>query len=303
MSPRVARPMGERRLELSVEAPSLTRPADPSDGVSAGQAAVRRPRNLGRGVDRTRCAVARARPSAGDPPSPTAVDRALAASADRGDTRPMSGARGAGPGPDGHHDDLLPEDLDGLTLHVPDDATRARRRPATAGCRTPRRCHRRPRSRPLSATGGPPDAGASRSPPRWCSSRWRGWRCPAPSAPGSSARTPPHRRPHPWPASAPPPGQIGGPAARGHAGERRHTGRPRAACDRSSSPWCPRSALSAPSCLGTHRPVRRVVRCLPGGGRRPRPGRPARRPPQHGRHRSAVHRQRPRRRPAQHLRA
>lgn len=33
----------------------------------------------------------------------------------------MSGARGAGPGPDGHHDDLLPEDLDGLTLHAPDD--------------------------------------------------------------------------------------------------------------------------------------------------------------------------------------
>ena len=35
----------------------------------------------------------------------------------------MSGARGAGPGPDGHHDDLLPEDLEGLTLHAPDDAS------------------------------------------------------------------------------------------------------------------------------------------------------------------------------------
>jgi hypothetical protein len=34
----------------------------------------------------------------------------------------MSGARGAGPpSPDGRHDDLLPEDLDGLTLHAPDD--------------------------------------------------------------------------------------------------------------------------------------------------------------------------------------
>lgn len=33
----------------------------------------------------------------------------------------MSGSRGAGPGPDGRHDDLLPEDLDGLTLHAPDD--------------------------------------------------------------------------------------------------------------------------------------------------------------------------------------
>jgi hypothetical protein len=28
---------------------------------------------------------------------------------------------GGRPGPDGHHDDLLPEDLDGLTLHAPDD--------------------------------------------------------------------------------------------------------------------------------------------------------------------------------------
>ena len=33
----------------------------------------------------------------------------------------MSGSRGAGPSPDGRHDDLLPEDLDGLTLHAPDD--------------------------------------------------------------------------------------------------------------------------------------------------------------------------------------
>lgn len=35
----------------------------------------------------------------------------------------MSGARGARPGPDGHHDDLLPEDLEGLTLQAPDDAS------------------------------------------------------------------------------------------------------------------------------------------------------------------------------------
>src|SRR5436190_19382456 len=28
---------------------------------------------------------------------------------------------GGRPGPDGHQDDLLPEDLDGLTLHAPDD--------------------------------------------------------------------------------------------------------------------------------------------------------------------------------------
>lgn len=35
----------------------------------------------------------------------------------------MSGTRGAGPGPDGRHDDLLPEDLEGLTLHAPDDAS------------------------------------------------------------------------------------------------------------------------------------------------------------------------------------
>ena len=34
----------------------------------------------------------------------------------------MSGAQGSGPGPDGRHDDLTPEDLVGLTLHVPDDA-------------------------------------------------------------------------------------------------------------------------------------------------------------------------------------
>jgi hypothetical protein len=33
----------------------------------------------------------------------------------------MSGSRGAGPSPDGRHDDLLPEDLAGLTLHAPDD--------------------------------------------------------------------------------------------------------------------------------------------------------------------------------------
>jgi hypothetical protein len=33
----------------------------------------------------------------------------------------MSSSRGLGPSPDGRHDDLLPEDLDGLTLHVPDD--------------------------------------------------------------------------------------------------------------------------------------------------------------------------------------
>ena len=33
----------------------------------------------------------------------------------------MSGAPGSGPGPDGRHDDLTPEDLAGLTLHVPDD--------------------------------------------------------------------------------------------------------------------------------------------------------------------------------------
>lgn len=33
----------------------------------------------------------------------------------------MSGARGTGPSPDGHHDDLLPEELAGLTLHAPDD--------------------------------------------------------------------------------------------------------------------------------------------------------------------------------------
>ncbi len=33
----------------------------------------------------------------------------------------MSGSHGAGPSPDGHHDDLLPEDLAGLTLHAPDD--------------------------------------------------------------------------------------------------------------------------------------------------------------------------------------
>ena len=33
----------------------------------------------------------------------------------------MSSSRELGPSPDGRHDDLLPEDLDGLTLHVPDD--------------------------------------------------------------------------------------------------------------------------------------------------------------------------------------
>ncbi len=33
----------------------------------------------------------------------------------------MSVPRGAGPSPDGRHDDLLPEDLAGLTLHAPDD--------------------------------------------------------------------------------------------------------------------------------------------------------------------------------------
>lgn len=33
----------------------------------------------------------------------------------------MSGAHGTGPSPDGRHDDLLPEDLEGLTLHAPDD--------------------------------------------------------------------------------------------------------------------------------------------------------------------------------------
>jgi hypothetical protein len=33
----------------------------------------------------------------------------------------MSGSRGAGPSPDGRHDDLPPEDLVGLTLHAPDD--------------------------------------------------------------------------------------------------------------------------------------------------------------------------------------
>lgn len=35
----------------------------------------------------------------------------------------MSGTRGAGPGPDGRHDELKPEDLEGLTLHAPDDAS------------------------------------------------------------------------------------------------------------------------------------------------------------------------------------
>jgi hypothetical protein len=33
----------------------------------------------------------------------------------------MSGPRGTGPGPDGRHDDLPPDDLDGLSLDVPDD--------------------------------------------------------------------------------------------------------------------------------------------------------------------------------------
>jgi len=33
----------------------------------------------------------------------------------------MSSSRDLGPSPDGRHDDLLPGDLDGLTLHVPDD--------------------------------------------------------------------------------------------------------------------------------------------------------------------------------------
>jgi hypothetical protein len=33
----------------------------------------------------------------------------------------MSSSRGLGPSPDGRHDDLSLEDLDGLTLHVPDD--------------------------------------------------------------------------------------------------------------------------------------------------------------------------------------
>lgn len=33
----------------------------------------------------------------------------------------MSGSREPRPTPDGHHDDLLPEDLAGLTLHAPDD--------------------------------------------------------------------------------------------------------------------------------------------------------------------------------------
>lgn len=33
----------------------------------------------------------------------------------------MSSSRDLGPTPDGRHDDLLPEDLDGLTLHAPDD--------------------------------------------------------------------------------------------------------------------------------------------------------------------------------------
>jgi len=34
----------------------------------------------------------------------------------------MTGARGSRPGPDGRHDDLAPEDLEGLTLQIPDDA-------------------------------------------------------------------------------------------------------------------------------------------------------------------------------------
>ena len=35
--------------------------------------------------------------------------------------RGMSGAQGSGPGPDGRHDDLTPEDLAGLSWQVPDD--------------------------------------------------------------------------------------------------------------------------------------------------------------------------------------
>ncbi|MEO8556457.1 MAG: hypothetical protein ABI474_07275 [Actinomycetota bacterium] len=33
----------------------------------------------------------------------------------------MSGVGASGPGPDGRHDDLTPEDLAGLSLHIPDD--------------------------------------------------------------------------------------------------------------------------------------------------------------------------------------
>lgn len=45
--------------------------------------------------------------------------------------KPMSGARGSGPAPDGRHDDLTPEDLAGLTLHVPDDARELTDEPPT----------------------------------------------------------------------------------------------------------------------------------------------------------------------------
>jgi hypothetical protein len=35
----------------------------------------------------------------------------------------MSGPRGTGPGPDGRHDDLPPDDLDAISLDIPDDAS------------------------------------------------------------------------------------------------------------------------------------------------------------------------------------
>jgi hypothetical protein len=43
----------------------------------------------------------------------------------------MNGSRGAGPSPDGRHDDLAPEELDGLTLQVPDDPRALENDPAT----------------------------------------------------------------------------------------------------------------------------------------------------------------------------
>ncbi len=43
----------------------------------------------------------------------------------------MSGSRGAGPSPDGRHDDLAPEELDGLILHAPDDPRALENDPAT----------------------------------------------------------------------------------------------------------------------------------------------------------------------------
>ena len=197
----------------------------------------------------------------------------------------MSSSRDLGPSPDGRHDDLLPEDLDGLTLHVPDDprelasdraawlaedepddtvAGPVRRSPwrAASASHADRRLARRRR---LSLTAGVVLASMLVVAVSGAVGAW----IVGPQAAAPPGRTPGQRR------ARPRSGRRA--AARDRPAGRLDARRGPLACVRRSSPWCPRSATSAPSCSPARRRQVGLVRCLAGGRRRSAAGRPARR--------------------------